>query len=312
MASRLRLVFAGTPAFAVPALEALVRAGHEICAVYTQPDRPAGRGRRLAPSAVKQCALALGLRVEQPLSLKSDESTAGLRELAPDAVIVVAYGLILPQRVLDVPRLGCLNIHASLLPRWRGAAPIQHAILAGDPSTGVTIMRMTAGLDEGPIIAQREQHIGEEMTAGDLHDALAPIGAELIVETLQSVADGRAAEREQDPAAAVYAPKISRADARIRWSETAEVIARRVRAYDPWPGAETSWRAEPLKVWRAAVRSGRPCATPGEVLRADAAGIEVACGGGSLALVTLQLPGRKRISAGEFLHAHQIAGDRLG
>ena len=311
MSSRLRLVFAGTPAFAVPALDALIAAGHEICAVYTQPDRPAGRGRRVTPSEIKERALAHGLRVEQPLSLKSADSIEGLRRLAPDAMIVVAYGLILAQSALDIPRLGCLNIHASLLPRWRGAAPIQHAILAGDQRTGITIMRMTAGLDEGPIIEQRELSIGAEMTAGDLHDALAPLGAALIVDVLQRVADGRAGEREQDPGAATYAPKISRDEARIRWSDAAEVIARRVRAYDPWPGAETSWRGEQLKVWRAGVRAGQPGAAPGEVLRADAAGVEVACGAGSLALLTLQLPGKKRVGAGEFVHAHRIAGDRL-
>jgi methionyl-tRNA formyltransferase len=226
-------------------------------------------------------------------------------------MVVVAYGLILPQAVLEIPRLGCLNIHASLLPRWRGAAPIQHAILAGDRSTGITIMQMTAGLDEGPIIAEREQPVGDDMTAGKLHDALAAIGASLIVETLQLVADGRATIREQEADAATFAPKISRADARIRWNEPAELIARRVRAYDPWPGAETSWRGAPLKVWRAEVRAGRPGVLPGEVLRGDAAGIEVACGTGSLALLTLQLPGRKRISAADFVHAHEIAGDRL-
>jgi methionyl-tRNA formyltransferase len=312
MRSRLRLVFAGTPAFAVPALDALVAAGHEVCAVYTQPDRPAGRGRLVTASEVKQRALQACLRVEQPQSLKSADYIASLRMLAPDAMIVVAYGLILPQSVLDIPRLGCFNIHASLLPRWRGAAPIQHAILAGDRSTGVTIMRMTAGLDEGPILAQREHAIHEDMTAADLHDALAPIGAALIVETLESIAEGRVVEREQDARAATYAPKISRGDARVRWSEPAEVIARRVRAFDPWPGAEAAWRGEALKIWRAEVRSGRVGAAPGEVLHADESGIEVACGVGSLALLTLQLPGRKRVSAGDFVHAHPIAGDRLG
>jgi methionyl-tRNA formyltransferase len=308
---QLRIVFAGTPAFAVPTLDAIIAAGHHVPAVYTQPDRPAGRGRNLKPSEVKMRALELELAVEQPLSMRMPETLPRLRQLAPDVLVVVAYGLILPQSVLDVPRLGCFNIHASLLPRWRGAAPIQQAILAGDSMTGVTIMRMTAGLDEGPILAQREQRIDAHMTAGELHDALAPTGATLMVEVLDSVAAGTAVAREQDAGAATYAPKISKDDARIVWSDSAASIARRIRAYDPWPGAAALWRGEQIKIWRAEVRAGRLGARPGEVLSADASGIEVACGNGSLALRTLQLPGRKRIDAADFLHAHSIAGDSL-
>jgi methionyl-tRNA formyltransferase len=308
---QLRVVFAGTPAFAVPALDAIVAAGHHVPAVYTQPDRPAGRGRNLKPSEVKTRALELELAVEQPLSMRMPETLPRLRQLAADVLVVVAYGLILPQSVLDVPRLGCFNIHASLLPRWRGAAPIQQAILAGDSTTGVTIMRMTAGLDEGPILAQREQRIDAHMTAGELHDALAPAGANLMVAVLDSVAAGTAVPRDQDPGAATYAPKISKDDARIVWSDSAPSIARRIRAYDPWPGAAALWRGELIKIWRAEVRAGRLGARPGEVLSADASGIEVACGHGSLALRTLQLPGRKRIDAADFLHAHSIAGDSL-
>ena len=308
---QLRIVFAGTPAFAVPTLDAIIAAGHHVPAVYTQPDRPAGRGRNLKPSEVKTRALELELAVEQPLSMRMPETLPRLRQLAPDVLVVVAYGLILPQSVLDVPRLGCFNIHASLLPRWRGAAPIQQAILAGDSMTGVTIMRMTAGLDEGPILAQREQRIDAHMTAGELHDALAPAGATLMVEVLDSVAAGTAVAREQDAGAATYAPKISKDDARIVWSDSAASIVRRIRAYDPWPGAAALWRGEQIKIWRAEVRAGRLGARPGEVLSADASGIEVACGHGSLALRTLQLPGRKRIDAADFLHAHSIAGDSL-
>jgi methionyl-tRNA formyltransferase len=308
---QLRVVFAGTPAFAVPALDAIVAAGHLVPAVYTQPDRPAGRGRNLKPSEVKMRALELELAVEQPLSMRMPETLPRLRQLAPDVLVVVAYGLILPQSVLEVPRLGCFNIHASLLPRWRGAAPIQQAILAGDSMTGVTIMRMTAGLDEGPILAQREQRIDAHMTAGELHDALAAAGATLMVEVLDSVAAGTAVPREQDPSAATYAPKISKDDARIVWSDSAASIARRIRAYDPWPGAAALWRGEQIKIWRAEVRAGCQGARPGDVLSADASGIEVACGNGSLALRTLQLPGRKRIDAADFLHAHSIAGDSL-
>jgi methionyl-tRNA formyltransferase len=307
----LRIVFAGTPAFAVPALDALVDAGHEVCAVYTRPDRPAGRGRKLAASEVKARALALGLVIEQPQSMKAEESLARLSAIAPDVLIVVAYGLLLPQRVLDVPKLGCFNIHASLLPRWRGAAPIQHAILAGDATSGITIMRVTAGLDAGPIVAQREQRIGENMTAGELHDALAALGAPFMVDILQVIAAGRAVVREQNANEATYAPKVTRNDARILWNEPAELIARRVRAYNPRPGAEAIWRTGQLKIWRAQVREGRSGALPGEVLSADASGIEIACGSGSLALLTLQLPGKKRISAADFVHAHALAGERL-
>lgn len=308
---QLRVVFAGTPAFAVPALDAIVAAGHSVPAVYTQPDRPAGRGRHLAASRVKARALELKLGVEQPLSMKTPESLARLRLLAPDVLVVVAYGLILPQSVLVVPRLGCFNIHASLLPRWRGAAPIQHAILAGDSLTGVTIMRMTAGLDAGPIVARVEQHIDGHMTAGDLHDVLCAIGAPLMVEVLRSVAEGTAVLREQDANAATYAPKISKDAARITWGDCAETIARQVRAYDPWPGAAALWRGQQIKIWRAEVRDGHQGARPGAVLNAGPSGIEIACGSGSLALHTLQLPGRKRISAADFLHAHSIAGDQL-
>lgn len=308
---QLRVVFAGTPAFAVPALDAIVAAGHYVPAVYTQPDRPAGRGRNLKPSEVKTRALELELGVEQPLSMKMPEPLARLRQLAPDVLVVVAYGLILPQSVLDVPRLGCFNIHASLLPRWRGAAPIQQAILAGDLMSGVTIMRMTAGLDAGPIVNQREQRIEPQMTAGELHDALSRLGAPLMVEVLNSVAAGTAVLHEQNAGAVTYAPKISKDDARVRWSDSAESIARRVRAYDPWPGATALWRDEQLKIWRADVRGGLQGARPGDVLSADASGIEVACGSGSLVLRTLQLPGRKRIDAADFLHAHAIEGDQL-
>jgi methionyl-tRNA formyltransferase len=308
---RLRIVFAGTPAFAVPALDALVDAGHEVCAVYTQPDRPAGRGRKLKASEVKVRALALALRIEQPASMKSPESVDRLRSLAPDAMIVVAYGLILPQPVLDVPRLGCFNIHASLLPRWRGAAPIQHAILAGDRTTGVSIMRMTSGLDAGPVIVQRERHIDPQMSAGELHDALAALGAPLMIDALGQVAESRAVLREQNADDATYAPKISRSEAHIDWNEDAERIERRVRAYDPWPGAETSWRGQPLKIWRAQVRDRTANGAAGEILQADASGIEVACGTGVLALLMLQLPGRNRVTAADFVHAHAMTGDRL-
>ncbi len=308
---RLRIVFAGTPAFAVPALDALSKAGHEICAVYTQPDRPAGRGRKLKASAVKERALALGFPIEQPPSMKSPESEDRLRSLAPDAMIVVAYGLILPQPVLDVPRFGCFNIHASLLPRWRGAAPIQHAILAGDRNTGVSIMRMTSGLDMGPVIAQRERRIDPHMSAGELHDALAALGAPLMLDVLAQVAEGRAALHEQNADDATYAPKISRSDARIDWNEAAEHIERQVRAYDPSPGAETSWRGQPLKIWRAQVRDRLVSGAAGEIVQAGAGGIEVLCGTGVVAILTLQLPGRNRIAAADFVHAHAIIGDRL-
>ena len=313
MTAPLRIVFAGTPEFSVPALDALHAAGHRIVAVYTQPDRPAGRGRGLAQSPVKQRAQQLGLAVEQPATLKSAPAQATLAAHAPDVMVVVAYGLILPQAVLDVPRLGCLNIHASLLPRWRGAAPIQRAILAGDARTGISIMKMDAGLDTGPELLRREVPIGARETAGELHDRLATLGAAAVVEAIAGWASGALPLQPQTEAGATYAAKISKEEARIDWTRPAVEIDRQVRAFNPWPVAETVLAGEQVRLWSAA-----PEATPvtgailaGSVL--DLPGrIVVATGDGALELLLLQLPGRKPVSARDFLNSRTLRGARFG
>lgn len=315
--SPLRIVFAGTPEFSVPALDALHAAGHSIVAVYTQPDRPAGRGRVLAASPVKQRALALGLTVEQPPTLRTADAQARLAAFAPDVMVVVAYGLILPQAVLDVPRLGCLNIHASLLPRWRGAAPIQRAVLAGDARTGISIMRMEAGLDTGPELLRREVTIGPRETAGELHDRLAPLGAEAIVEAVAGWAGGRLQPQPQPEEGATYAAKIRKEEARIDWSRPAVDIDRQVRAFNPWPVAETTLDGESVRVWSAQPWGQAPVdkflargLTPGAVL--DVPGrIVVATGDGELELLQLQWPGRKPLPARDVLNARNLAGARF-
>jgi len=315
MTHRLRIVFAGTPEFAVPALEALQAAGHEIAAVYTQPDRPAGRGQALTASPVKRRALELGLPVEQPSSLKSAEAVARLAGQRIDLMVVVAYGLILPQAVLDVPRLGCWNIHASLLPRWRGAAPIQRAILAGDVETGVTIMQMDAGLDTGPMLLVRPATIGARDQAGDLHDRLSALGAEAIVAAIDEWHAGLLVPQPQPPDGATYASKIRKEEARIDWTHSAVAVDRLVRAFNPWPVAETLWAGRQLRVWQAepepAAASG-PAAEAGTVLEAADGRIVVATGEGNLRLVRVQLAGRRAMTAAEFLNAHSLTGARLG
>jgi len=329
----LRLGFAGTPQFSVAALDALLRSRHRVVAVFTQPDRPAGRGRTLQVSAVKRRAAAAGLDVLQPASLKTPDAAAALDRLELDALVVVAYGLILPPAVLALPKLGCFNIHASLLPRWRGAAPIQRALLAGDTTTGVTIMRMEAGLDAGPVLAAREVRIGERETAGSLHDRLAPLGGELLVETLDAIAEGRAREQAQSPIGITYAGKITKAEALIDWREAATSILRRVRAYNPWPIAETGMNGTQLRIWDAELVPGMAAATPsdanqdnehheansasdaapppGSVVAASSAGIDVACGRGALRLLRLQLAGRKPLAAPEFLKSQRVALTRF-
>ena len=314
MNQRLRIVFAGTPEFAVPPLEALHAAGHEIVAVYTQPDRPAGRGQSLTASPVKRRALELGLPVEQPATLKVADAVERLRERAPDLMVVVAYGLILPQAVLDVPRLGCWNIHASLLPRWRGAAPIQRASLAGDDITGITIMQMDAGLDTGPMLLVREVPIGSGESGGELHDRLSRVGAEAIVAAVSEWQAGRITPRPQPAEGASYAAKLRKEEARIDWSQAAAVIARQVRAFNPWPVAETTWDGRQLRIWRAECAPGVATAgaVPGTVLKAAAGRIVVATGVGALSLLQVQVAGRRALSAAEFLNAQSLTGTRLG
>jgi methionyl-tRNA formyltransferase len=313
----LRLGFAGTPQFSVAALDALLRSPHRVVAVFTQPDRPAGRGQTLQLSAVKRRAIDLGLDVLQPASFKTPDAAASLARLGLDALVVVAYGLILPAAVLALPKLGCFNIHASLLPRWRGAAPIQRALLAGDTATGVTIMRMEAGLDTGPVLAARELKISEQETAGSLHDRLAPLGGELLVETLDAVAAGRASEQAQSQFGITYAEKITKAEALIDWREAATGILRRVRAFNPWPIAETRMNGAQLRIWDAELVPGMAAATPsddddaapppGSVVAASSAGIDVACGRGALRLLRLQLAGRKPMAVPEFLKSQRAA-----
>ncbi|HMD29410.1 MAG TPA: methionyl-tRNA formyltransferase [Steroidobacteraceae bacterium] len=315
--SCLKLGFAGTPDFAVPALERLA-GSHRICAVFTQPDRRAGRGRALHLSAVKRRALEQGLPVHQPTTFKSPEVIALLRSLELDALIVVAYGQILPAAVLSVPRLGCINIHASLLPRWRGAAPIQRALLAGDSSTGITIMRMAAGLDTGPKLAARSIDIGARDTAKTLHDALAILGADLIMETLDALREGRSHEIAQPADGVTYAEKISKREALIRWSQDSLSIWRQIRAFNPWPVAETRYQGEQLRIWEAEpLDATRPIAgrasegAPGLVLGASPDGIDVACGQGALRVTRLQLAGRNPLAAREFLKGQRLVGTTL-
>jgi methionyl-tRNA formyltransferase len=312
MTSRQRIVFAGTPEFSVPALDALHVAGHEIAAVYPQPDRPAGRGRTLTAGPVKQRAFELGLPVEQPASLKDPVAVARLNEHAPDLMVVVAYGLILPQAVLDVPRLGCLNIHASLLPRWRGAAPIQRAILAGDTLTGVTIMKMDAGLDTGPMLLERPVAIGADETAGHLHDRLSAVGAEAIVAAIDSWLAGRITPVAQPVEGATYAAKIRKEEAAIDWTQPAVAIARQVRAFNPWPVAETRWQGQQLRIWEARALEATSTVAPGEVVEAGSGRLAVATGAGRLLLERLQLAGRGVLTAAEFLNANKLLGARLG
>jgi methionyl-tRNA formyltransferase len=309
----LKLGFAGTPDFAVPALQVLA-ARHRIAAVFTQPDRPAGRGRELHMSPVKRRALELGLTVHQPATFKTPEALETLRAAQLDALIVVAYGLIMPASALGIPRWGCFNIHASLLPRWRGAAPIQRALLAGDSVTGVTIMRMDSGLDTGPMLASSRVSIEASDTAKTLHDRLAPVGAKLMADTLDGVHSGRTRETVQPADGVTYAAKIDKAEAQIQWQRTAAEIARQVRAFNPWPMAETRLNGEQLRIWAAeAIESPalRDTASPGSVLTAAAEGIDVVCGSGILRILNLQLAGRKPLPAAEFLRGQRLDGTRF-
>lgn len=310
MSSSLSIVFAGTPEFSVPVLEALFRSQHRVVAVYTQPDRPAGRGRQLAASPIKRVALAHGVQVEQPPSLKDAAAVGRLASFSADLMVVVAYGLLLPQRVLDTPRLGCLNVHASLLPRWRGAAPIQRAILAGDSESGVTIMQMEAGLDTGPMLLKRSTPIAERETSATLHDRLAELGAQALLDALASLQT--IVPEVQPEAGATYAAKIRKEEARIDWSRPAIEIDRMVRAFDPWPVAETRWNGQQLRVWDALPRDAQRAATPGQVLACTNDGVDVATGAGILRLKRVQLAGRSAMSAGEFLNAHRLDNAVLG
>ena len=320
----MRLIFLGTPAFAVPTLHAIVKAGHEVAAVLTQPDRPRGRGQNAAASAVKQAALALGLTVYQPERVRRPEAVEYLRGLASDAMVVVGYGQIIPQVVIDLAPLGIINVHASLLPKYRGAGPIQWAIVRGETRTGVTTMRIDAGLDTGDMLLKAETEIGPEENAVELGARLAAMGAELLVETLEGLLEGRIVPQKQDDSQATLAPLLKKEDGAIDWTAAAQAIHNRVRGLQPWPGAQTSFRGVPLHVWKSRVGSlggadalvrARP---PGRALRAPGrfVGMKplvVACGDGILELLEVQLEGRKRISAADFANGQRLTdNDVLG
>jgi methionyl-tRNA formyltransferase len=307
----LAVVFAGTPEFALPSLDAIAASRHRLEAVFTQPDRPSGRGRHLAAGPVKQRALALGVPLRQPATLKDGAAARGIAAFAPDVMVVVAYGLLLPPEILRLPRHGCLNVHASLLPRWRGAAPVARAILAGDERTGVCIMRMEAGLDTGPVMLRRELAIGARETAGELEARLAEEGGEAIVVALDALAAGSATFAPQDPGQATYAGKLTKAEARLDWREDAAALARRVRALNPRPVAETTLEGAQLRIHEAEAVAAAPGRVPGTILAAGADGIVVMTGDGALALRRVQLPGRRAVSAGELANARPLVGKVL-
>lgn len=301
----MRIVFAGTPAFAVPSLRA-AHARNEVVAVYTQPDRPAGRGRGLTPSPIKLEAIQRGIPVLQPESLRKKSSQEALRELAPDLMIVVAYGLILPQTVLDIPRFGCWNVHASLLPRWRGAAPIQRAIEAGDTETGVCLMQMEAGLDTGPVLLSQRTPIGDQETGGQLHDRLSELGARVLADGLGLLRAGmRPMAQPQPEAGATYAHKLEKHEARLDWSQPADALARKVRAFEPWPVAEATVAGERLRIHGAVALDLAHRAEPGTLLTAGRQGLDIACGEGALRLRVVQREGGKAITAADYLNARR-------
>jgi methionyl-tRNA formyltransferase len=301
----LRIVFAGTPDFAVPALR-VAAARQEVVAVYTQPDRPAGRGRGLAASPVKLEALKRGIPVLQPESLKSELTRDALRALQPDLMVVVAYGLILPQSVLDIPRFGCWNVHASLLPRWRGAAPIQRALEAGDEETGVCLMQMERGLDTGPVLLEQRLAIGPAETGGQLHDRLAALGAQVLADGLGLLRAGiRPVAKMQPLEGVTYAHKLDKAEAKLEWARPAELLARKVHAFNPWPMAEAQVAGERLRIHGAIALPLRHGVAPGSLLQATRDGIDVACGEGALRIRVLQRDGGKAITAADYLNARR-------
>lgn len=310
----MRIIFAGTPDFAATTLAALLSTEHEICAVYSQPDRPAGRGRKLTASPVKQLALEHQIPVEQPLNFKAETDRAKLAGYQADLMIVVAYGLLLPQSVLDTPRLGCINVHASLLPRWRGAAPIQRAILAGDRETGVCIMQMEAGLDTGPVISRAVIPIDDTDTGEKLHDKLAQLGASTLLQTLNNFEVLQAQAIPQNDTESCYAAKLHKAEANIDWSQSAQQIDRQIRAFNSWPVAQTLWQDKMLRIWSAVIiDTQHQAAKPGTIIQVDRQGIDVATGSGTIRLLSLQMPGKKAMPVNDFLNAHPLSsGEHFG
>jgi len=308
----MRLIFAGTPQFAAIHLRALWTHGHDVVLVLTQPDRPSGRGLRSSLSAVKEVATEAGIELLQPSSLKDAELQTKLSSVPADAWVVVAYGLILPAMILRAPRLGCLNVHASLLPRWRGAAPIQRAIMAGDPQTGISIMRMDEGLDTGPVLAQCAIPILPDDTTASLHDRLADLGAQTLLEVLGGLARGPVAAVSQASAGVLYAKKISRDDTKVDWSQPAPSVARMIQALNPTPGAYTLLRHQTIKLWRALAHDRQTAQPPGTILDIAPIGIHVACGDGVLIVAELQRAGGKRLPSGDFVRGHKLCvGERF-
>ena len=310
-----RIVFAGAPDFAVPTLTGLIASQHEVVAVLTQPDRPSGRGRRVTTGPVKRCALQHDITVFEPAGLGNPDIQGVLAALAPDLMVIVAYGLLLPPAVLSLPTVGCINVHASILPRWRGASPIQAAILAGDPDTGVSIMQMAEGLDTGPVFAAERTVIGDRETAGELHDRLAAMGADLLGRCLDPLLSGELAPEPQIEADATYAARISKADALIDWSRSAVEIDRKIRAYHPWPVAETPLDGERMRCWRSLIverRASSDASACGRIEAATNDGIDVRTGDGILRIVELQMPGRRRVAAGDFVRGNDVSGRVLG
>lgn len=310
----LRIIFAGTPDFAAASLQALLQTQHKIIAVYTQPDRPAGRGLKLTPSPVKQLALQYHLPIYQPKSLRDEQEQTQLKQLAADVMVVAAYGLILPKAVLAIPRLGCINVHGSLLPRWRGAAPIQRAILAGDHETGITIMQMNEGLDTGDMLLTRSCEINAEITMGELHDELAKMGAELLIEALKKIDSELIHPIKQDDTKATYAAKIQKDEAQIQWNKSAAQLSKEIRAFNPWPGSFTQFNHERLKIWKAQSLNTVSDLTPGTLVAVSATHLDVATGDGTLRLLQIQLAGGRMISAADFIKAQQrnlIAGETI-
>ena len=299
----MRIVFAGTPEFAAEHLKALIDSPYEVVAVYTQPDRPAGRGQKLMPSAVKQLAVDNGIQVLQPPTLRNADAQAELAALKPDLMVVVAYGLILPQAVLDIPRLGCINSHASLLPRWRGAAPIQRAVEAGDKESGVTVMRMEAGLDTGPMLLKVSTPISATDTGGTLHDRLAEMGPPAVLEAVAGLAAGTLQGEVQDDSLATYAHKLNKDEARLDWSRPAVELERLIRAFNPWPICHSTLNGEAVKVLAASLSTGS--GAPGEILGASKDGLIVACGEQALCLTRLQLPGGKALNFSDLFNSRR-------
>ena len=307
----MKIIYAGTPDFAVPALESLLQSEHEVIAVYTQPDRPAGRGRKLQQSPVKQCALSYDISVYQPHSLKQPIDVEQLLELEADLMIVAAYGLILPVSILNAPRLGCINIHGSILPRWRGAAPIQRALLANDSSTGVTIMQMDSGLDTGGMISKQVLPINPSWTSFDLHEQLKQLGADLLINTLPIIELGQMQPEAQDESQANYAAKLSKAEAEIDWHKSAEQIAREIKAFIPWPVSYTHLDGKLVRVWQASLDNTRTVRELGDVLEHNNDGVYVSCGDAVLCIEELQFEGKKRCSAAQAFNGRNLTGSQF-